>query len=106
MLALVGTAVLAYRITRSLRRLSAATDGGGRRLLPRADPGRGARRDRRLARSFNAMAAQLRRIDETKRSFYATLSHELRSPLTSVREAATCCATACPARSIPSRRDW
>src|SRR5262249_38866549 len=41
-----------------------------------------------LARSFNAMAAQLRRIDETKEEFYATLSHELRSPLTSVREAA------------------
>src|SRR3989442_15357570 len=34
------------------------------------------------------MAAQLRRIDETKEEFYATLSHELRSPLTSVREAA------------------
>src|SRR3989442_7340232 len=34
------------------------------------------------------MAAQLRRIDETKEEFYATLAQELRSPLTSVREAA------------------
>jgi signal transduction histidine kinase len=86
-LALVGTAVLAHRITRSLRRLSAATTavaaGSYREPIPEARDEIGA-----LARSFNAMAAQLRRIDETKEEFYATLSHELRSPLTSVREAA------------------
>ena len=87
-LALVGTGVLAYRITRSLRRLSAATTAvaAGSYREPITDTTRdeiGA-----LARSFNAMAAQLRRIDETKEEFYATLSHELRSPLTSVREAA------------------
>jgi two-component system sensor histidine kinase GlrK len=87
-LALVGTAVLAHRITRSLRRLSAATTAvaAGSYREPISDAARdeiGA-----LARSFNAMAAQLRRIDETKEEFYATLSHELRSPLTSVREAA------------------
>jgi signal transduction histidine kinase len=87
-LALVGTGVLAHRITRSLRRLSAATTavaaGSYREPIPDAA------RDEigGLARSFNAMAAQLRRIDETKEEFYATLSHELRSPLTSVREAA------------------
>ena len=40
-----------------------------------------------LARSFNAMAARLRQLDEMKEEFFATLSHELRSPLTSVREA-------------------
>jgi signal transduction histidine kinase len=80
--------VLAYGITRSLRRLSAATTavaaGSYREPIPDAA------RDEigALARSFNAMAAQLRRIDETKEEFFATLSHELRSPLTSVREAA------------------
>src|SRR5439155_221720 len=81
------TAVLPHRITRSLRRLSAATTavaaGSYREPIPEARDEIGA-----LARSFNAMAAQLRRIDETKEEFYATLSHELRSPLTSVREAA------------------
>jgi len=86
-LALAGTAVLAQRITRSLRRLSAATTavaaGSYREPIPEARDEIGA-----LARSFNAMAAQLRRIDENKEEFYATLSHELRSPLTSVREAA------------------
>jgi signal transduction histidine kinase len=87
-LALASTGLLAYRITRSLRRVSAATTavaaGSYREPIPDAA------RDEigALARSFNAMAAQLRRIDETKEEFYATLSHELRSPLTSVREAA------------------
>jgi signal transduction histidine kinase len=33
------------------------------------------------------MAARLRQLDEMKEEFFATLSHELRSPLTSVREA-------------------
>jgi signal transduction histidine kinase len=87
-LALVGTGVLAFGITRSLRRLSAATTAvaAGSYREPIPDVARdeiGA-----LARAFNAMAAQLRRVDETKEEFFATLSHELRSPLTSVREAA------------------
>jgi signal transduction histidine kinase len=40
-----------------------------------------------LARSFNSMASQLRRIEETKQEFFATVSHELKSPLTSIRGA-------------------
>jgi len=59
-------------------------------LEQRAEPIDDSARDEigALARAFNAMAAQLRRMDETKEEFFATLSHELRSPLTSVREAA------------------
>jgi signal transduction histidine kinase len=87
-LALLGTGFIAHRMTRSLRRLSAATTAvaAGSYREPIDDSARdeiGA-----LARAFNAMAAQLRRMDETKEEFFATLSHELRSPLTSVREAA------------------
>src|SRR5438128_2149079 len=41
-----------------------------------------------LARSFNAMASQLREVEEMKTEFFATVSHELRSPLTSIRGAA------------------
>src|ERR671919_702412 len=42
----------------------------------------------RMARSFNAMVDRLHKHDELKEEFFATLSHELRSPITSVREAA------------------
>ena len=87
-LALIGTGVLAFRMTHSLRRLSAATSAVAAGSF--RDPIDASARDEigALARSFNAMAAQLRRMDETKEEFFATLSHELRSPLTSVREAA------------------
>ena len=86
-LALVGTWLIAFRMTRSLRRLSKATAavaaGSFREPIPvDATDEIGA-----LARSFNSMAAQLRQLDDTKEEFFASLSHELRSPLTSVREA-------------------
>jgi signal transduction histidine kinase len=87
-LALIGTGLVAFRMTRSLRRLSEATAAVAAGSF--RDPIDAAARDEigELGRSFNAMAAQLRRMDETKEEFFATLSHELRSPLTSVREAA------------------
>ncbi len=87
-LSLLATAVIAIRMTRSLRRLSAATAAvaAGSFSEPIVTPARD--EIGQLARSFNAMAAQLRRLDDTKEEFFATLSHELRSPLTSVREAA------------------
>ena len=56
-----------------------------------------------LARSFNAMAARLRQHDETKEEFFATLSHELRSPITSVREAAHLLADGVPGPLKPKQ---
>src|SRR6266850_661643 len=76
-LALVGTAALAYRITHSLRRLSAATTAVAAGSYREPIPDMARDEIGGLARSFNAMAAQLRRIDETKEEFYATLSLEL-----------------------------
>lgn len=38
-----------------------------------------------LAKSFNEMAEQLRDMENTRRSFVANVSHELRSPLTSIK---------------------
>lgn len=37
-----------------------------------------------LAKSFNVMAAELSALETTRRSFVANVSHELRSPLTSI----------------------
>ena len=87
-LALVSTGLIALRMTRSLRDLSAATTAVAAGSF--RDPIPAGARDEigALAHSFNAMAAQLQRLDDTKAEFFARLSHELRSPLTSVREAA------------------
>ena len=87
-LALLSTAVLAHRMTRSLSRLSAATASVATGSFREPIPIEGRDEIGDLARSFNQMAARLRQMDETKAEFFARISHELRSPLTSVREAA------------------
>jgi two-component system sensor histidine kinase GlrK len=102
-LALLTTAVIALRITRSLRRLSAATAAvaAGSFRDPIAVGGRD--EVSVLARSFNAMAERLRTHDEMKEEFFATLSHELRSPITSVREAAHLLADGVPGPLTPKQ---
>lgn len=85
--ALAGTAIIAIRMTRSLTRLSDATKAvaEGKFHEPLSIDTQdeiGA-----LAKSFNAMAARLREIDAMKEKFYATVTHELRSPLNAMREA-------------------
>jgi two-component system sensor histidine kinase GlrK len=86
---LVSAGVLAFRLTRSLRRLSAATadvaEGSFQapvRIHGRDEVGE-------LATAFNRMAERLAVLDRTKEEFFAHISHELRTPLTSVREAAS-----------------
>ena len=87
-LALGGAAWIANRLTRSLRTLSVATHQVGAGAFDEPLTVRGRDEVADLAESFNAMTARLRRVDEMKEEFFATISHELRSPLTSVREAA------------------
>jgi signal transduction histidine kinase len=87
-LALVGSGVIAFRLTRSLRRLSVATralaEGSFSAPITITDNDEVGE----LARSFNAMAQQLRQIDDLKEEFFATISHDLKSPLGSIAEAA------------------
>jgi signal transduction histidine kinase len=87
-LALIGAALQAHRMTRSLNVLSgaAAAVASGKFREPIAIKSRDEIGS--LARSFNSMVGQLRRVEETRRDFFATVSHELRSPLTSIRGAA------------------
>jgi signal transduction histidine kinase len=87
-LALLGAAVIAQRMTRSLNLLSSATaqvaTGAFREpIVVESRDEIGA-----LAHAFNSMADQLRTMEETKREFFASVSHELRSPLTSISGAA------------------
>lgn len=87
-LALLGAAFLAHRMTRSLDALSTAAAAVAAGKFRAPIPVRSRDEIGSLARSFNSMVGQLRRVEETRRDFFATVSHELRSPLTSIRGAA------------------
>lgn len=86
-LALLGTAIIARRMTRSLDLLSSATAEVA--VSAFREPIVVDSRDEigALARSFNSMASQLRQTEEAKLEFFAGVSHELKSPLTSIRGA-------------------
>ncbi len=86
--ALASTAVIALRMTRSLSRLSRATASLAEGSFGDPVPVETADEIGDLARAFNGMAARLHEAEAVKEEFYSTISHELRSPLTSVREAA------------------
>jgi two-component system sensor histidine kinase GlrK len=86
LLALAGSAALAVRMTRSLRRLSAATSEIAQGSYRPLNIGR---RDEigQLARAFDRMSERLGEVDRLKEEVFSHISHELRTPLTSVREA-------------------
>ena len=87
-LALLGSGIIAHRLTQSLETLSAATAAVAAGSFEERIAVESKDEVGELARSFNAMARELRRMEETKEEFFASVSHELRSPLTSIREGA------------------
>jgi signal transduction histidine kinase len=87
-LALLGPAIIAHRMTRSLRRLSIAASDVAAAAFREPLPVTSRDEIGALTRSFNAMGSQLRRVEETRQEFFASVAHEFRSPLTSIRSAA------------------
>jgi signal transduction histidine kinase len=87
-LALLGSGIIAHRLTQSLETLSAATAAVAAGSFEERIAVESKDEVGQLACSFNAMARELRRMEETKEEFFASVSHELRSPLTSIREGA------------------
>lgn len=74
-------------ITGSLAKLSMATrEVAGGRLSHRLD-GTHDEEFRDLADNFNAMVDRLAEVDELKRNFISGISHDLKSPLASIKEA-------------------
>ncbi len=84
-LSMVMVQLLARGMTSPLREMAAAT-----RAMARGDYGRRVRVTSRdevgeLARSFNAMAAELAEVDRMRRDLVANVSHELRTPITALQ---------------------
>ena len=85
MLGLLGAWLLSRSVVRPVRRLAAASgrlaDGeAGVTVTPE-----GPRELRDLAASFNDMNAKLTKAQEAEQSFLLSVSHELKTPLTSIR---------------------
>ncbi len=78
--AVVGT-LTARRITAPLRRLADAAGRIGAGDLTSTVPAEGDDELGELARTFNAMAADLRRAEEARRRLIADIAHELGTPL-------------------------
>ena len=77
--------VLLRRITRPLRALAGAADGLGRGEAVAPLPENGPEEVRRTTRAFNAMQDRLNRFVQDRTRMLAAVSHDLRTPITSLR---------------------
>ena len=84
-LALLVAWLIVSRVTQPLRALARAASEVGRGLHPEAIPERGAIELQQLARAFNGMSEDLKRINAERAEVLAGLSHDLRTPLARLR---------------------
>ncbi|MFO1074841.1 MAG: ATP-binding protein [Geminicoccaceae bacterium] len=77
--------LLVRRITHPMHRLATAADALGRGEAGAPVPEAGPREVRRTTRAFNRMQARLRRFVEDRTRLLAAISHDLRTPITSLR---------------------
>ncbi len=81
--------VIIFFLTRRLTRPLTAMAGAAERLshgdFEVKAPVDGSRETMELGTAFNHMAGQLERIEKNRRDFLANVSHELRSPITSIQ---------------------
>jgi two-component system osmolarity sensor histidine kinase EnvZ len=84
-LALAMAWLIASRISRPLKAMAKSAETVGRGQIPAPLPEEGAEELCRLARAFNAMAADLQRHEQDRSEVLAGISHDLRTPLTRLR---------------------
>lgn len=82
--AIVGTAFYARGIVRPLTVITEAAEEMSRGKLSTRAEITGVNEVRQLAGAFNVMAEKLEQVEESRKEFVANVSHELRSPVTSI----------------------
>ncbi|MBI4423824.1 MAG: HAMP domain-containing histidine kinase [Elusimicrobia bacterium] len=85
LLGLAGSALLAAALTRRIVRIEEALTAIGEGRLGTEVEARGSDEIARLARGVTRMSAQLKELDAMKRTFIASVTHELRSPLGAIQ---------------------
>jgi two-component system, OmpR family, osmolarity sensor histidine kinase EnvZ len=84
-LALIGAFLVVARVNRPLRELAIAADQIGHGKTPPPIVETGPAEIRTLARAFNQMSADLKRLDDERALLLAGVSHDLRTPLSRIR---------------------
>ena len=85
-LAVVLFSWLARQMTRPLTQMERSANAIAQgNFSIRAQENTGTRETRALAKAFNDMAVQMESLETSRRDFIANVSHELRSPLTSIQ---------------------
>ncbi|MBI5301057.1 MAG: HAMP domain-containing protein [Chloroflexi bacterium] len=82
---LLAALLLARSIARPISRLTHATEAIARGQYEHRVPIKGGDEIGRLATSFNSMAAQVQSARQMEKDFVANVSHELKTPLTSIQ---------------------
>lgn len=85
LLALIGAYLIVARINRPLRELTRAAAQMGQGKTPPPVAESGPSEIQTLARAFNQMAADLKRLDDERALLLAGVSHDLRTPLSRIR---------------------
>ncbi len=85
LLAVISLYFVTKQLTKPLKNMSAAAKEMSKGRFDTAAEEAGITEIQELAVSFNSMAGQLKRIEESRREFVANVSHELRSPMTSIQ---------------------
>lgn len=85
LVSIVLAAVISGSVARPLQRIAQAAAAVARGDYDNEVPVEGPQEVRHLARGFNEMAARVKQSQETQRDFLANVSHELKTPLTSIQ---------------------
>lgn len=83
-ISLIVATLLSYSLSRPLGQITRAAEEIARGNYDQAIREQGTIEIRRLAQTFNTMARQVNQVNKVLRQFMANVSHELKTPLTSV----------------------